>query len=224
MKHRFIHIAFLLSGFLLFSSRSCVPDADPDQEEKLKAQQDAIRVRIQEDFGSPYLFEDQLMVYGEKASQKVLDFADYLSLYSGKNMDTLFKLKIRDMLYTLFYEPDPLVCLTLIPGETKGKRHLSNLIGSINASDYQSILFTISDLKTHESFHRESDERYTGSLQCNFRISGVTDHDTTLIYDQCNQVKTVLDRTSKAFGEGKSMLVWQVFLAEIDICADAILP
>jgi hypothetical protein len=220
MTQKIIYIVLLIAGFILLSSRSCVPDTDMDQEEGLKAQQDAIRVKMQEDFGSPYLFEDQLMVYGEKARQKLLDFADYLSLYSGKNLDTLFKLQVRDMLYTLFCEPDPLVRLSLIPGETSGKRYLSNLIGSINASDYQSIIFTVSDLKTHEFFQWESNERYTGSLYCHFGITGVADHDTILLYNQCNRVKTVLVQTSKNFGEDQSMLVWQVFLTEIDACPD----
>jgi len=224
MTYKIIYNALLIAGFLLFSSKSCAPDADLDQEERLKIQQNTIRGEIEEVFGSAYLFEDQLLVYGDKARQKLLDFADYLSLYSEKNMDTLFKEHVRDMLYILFYDTDPMVQLTVDPGDiaVNKQNNLSKLIGSIDASKFQSIIFTVYDLKTFEPLHRESDDRYTGSIKCNFRISGLSDLDTTLLYNHCNQVKTICTRISKSFGEGKSMLVWQVFLAEIDACPDEI--
>jgi len=224
MTHKIIYIVLLIAGFFLLSSRSCVPDTDLDQEERLKVQQNKIRGEIEKDFGSAYLFEDQLIVYGDKARQKLLDFADYLSLYSDKSMDTLFKQQIRDILYSLFYKPDPLMQLAVVPGDIaeNKQKSLSKLIGSIIASDYQSIIFSVYDLKTLEPLHRESDDQYTGSIRCNFRISGLADLDTTLLYNQCNRVKTIVTRTNKSFGEGKTMLVWQVFLEEIDTCPDGV--
>jgi len=218
MNRKIYHIIFLLTGFVILSSKSCEPDVDFDKEAWLIAEQDTIRSEIKEDFKSEYLWGDRLMVYGEKAKQKLLDFADYLSLYSGKNIDTLFKQQVRDMLYRLFYEKDALVELSVAPTNITGKKpaNLNDLLGRIDASNYQSVVFAVSDLKTLEPLHMESPERYTGMLGCTITIFGITASDTILLNETLNTVKILTTRTKKQFGTGASIQIWQVFLHEVD--------
>jgi hypothetical protein len=208
----------MTSGVFMLTSKSCEPDVHTDQEARLKVEQETTLKEIKNEFESEYLFEDRLLAYGKKAKQKLLDFADYLSLYSGKNIDTVFKQQVRDMIYKLFYCKDAIVQLSVVPTDRAGnkKNNLTDLFNSIDASPYKSIVFVISDLKTIEPLHLESVERYTGKIGCCFSISGITENDTTLLYQTFNHVKIITTRTSKQFGADTSLLIWQVFLAEVD--------
>jgi hypothetical protein len=157
------------------------------------------------------------MAYGEKAKQKLFDFADYLSLYSGKNIDTLFKQQVKDMIGRLFYNHDAIVQLPVFPAyrARNKKSNLTDLFCSIDASRYKSIAFAVSDLKTIEPFHLVNGERYSGKIGCCFNITGITQNDTTLLYKTFNQVNIIATRTSKQFGSGTSLLIWQVFLVDV---------
>jgi hypothetical protein len=218
MTGKIIYIVVLFIGFIILTSKSCEPDMNIDQEARLKAEQDTILKEIRNDFEAEYLFEDKLMAYGEKAKQKILDFADYLSLYSRKDVDTLFKQQIKEMIYRLFYNENTIVQLYINPTNSNGvdEHNLNILLGNIDSSKYQSIEFLISDLRIIEPLHLDSIERYTGKLGCKFRITGITKTDTILLYNKSNRVKIITTRTKKEFGDETSLLIWQVFLFEID--------
>jgi len=218
MINKILHILFILAGFIVLTSKSCEPEVDKTHDAGLGAKQDTTLTKIRSEFVSEYLLEDELMAYGEKAKQKLFDFSEYLSLYAEKNMDTLFKLQVREMLYRLFYSKDASIVLSAFPTDlaAEEKHHLTGLLNGIDASKYESIEFTPSDLTTIEPLHMESIERYTGKLGCNFRITGITGHDTTMLQESSCQVKIAVIRTNKQFGAETVLQVWQVFLVGID--------
>jgi hypothetical protein len=191
---------------------------DHDEEARQKEKQNLIKKEIKDDFESEYLFEDRLMVYGERAKQKLVDFTDYLNLYSCKDLDTLFKQQVRDMIYRLFYDKEAVVQLSVVPGNGTGhtQKNLTELLNSIEKSTYREIEFRITDLKIVEPLSLESIDRYTGKIGCGFRISGITEKDTTLLYEEAKRVKIITTRTSKQFGADTALLIWQVFLDEVD--------
>ena len=218
MTRKIICILLLTTGLFVLTSKSCEPDIDMDEEARLKAEQESTLKEIKNEFESEYLFEDRLMAYGEKAKQKLVDFTDYLSLYSGKDLDTLFRQQVKDMIYKLFYEKDAMIQLSVVLADNTGDKenNLTGLLSGIEASNYQSIGFAISDQKIIEPLHLESTERYTGKIGCCFRISGITEKDTTLLSETINQVKMIATRISKQFGDETSLQVWQVFLYDIE--------
>jgi len=218
MTRKIIYILLLTTGLFVLTSKSCEPDIDMDEEARLKAEQESTLKEIKNEFESEYLFEDRLMAYGEKAKQKLVDFTDYLSLYSGKDLDTLFRQQVKDMIYKLFYEKDAMIQLSVVLADNTGDKenNLTGLLSGIEASNYQSIGFAISGQKIIEPLHLESTERYTGKIGCCFRISGITEKDTTLLSETINQVKMIATRISKQFGDETSLQVWQVFLYDIE--------
>jgi hypothetical protein len=218
MTGKIIYIVVLFIGFIILTSKSCEPDMNIDQEARLKAEQDTILKEIRNDFEAEYLFEDKLMAYGEKAKQKILDFADYLSLYSRKDVDTLFKHQIKKMIHRLFYNDNAIVQLSINPTNNNrfDEHNLNGLLGNIDSSKYQKIEFQISDLKIVEPLHLDSIDWYTGRLGCNFLITGITENDTILLYYKSDRVKIITTRIKKEFGDETSLLIWQVFLFEID--------
>src|SRR4030042_7120601 len=181
MNRKIIYILLIAIGYIILTSKSCGSDMVNDEEARQKEKQDLIKKEIKDDFESEYLFEDRLMAYGEKAKQKLVDFTDYLNLYSCKDLDTLFKQQVRDMIYRLFYDKDAVVQLTVVPGDRtcNKKKNLTELLHCIDTSPYETIEFSITDLKTLEPLYLDSVDRYAGIIGCGFRISGITEKDTT---------------------------------------------
>ena len=216
---KIIHISLMIFGLVLLASKSCGPDAEIDREANLRAEQDTTLMEIKGEFESEYLFEDKLMAYGEKAKQKLLDFADYLCLYSDKSMDSLFKQQLKDMAGRLFINKDAVIQLGVITPDRVGYResNLSSLLDELEESKYRSVNFRIYDLKTIDPLHFESAERYTGKLSCRFIITGISESDSLLLSETMNRVKMVVSHTSKQFGSDTSLLIWQVFLDGIEV-------
>lgn len=218
MIRNILYILLMIAGFITLTSKSCESDAYNDHEAKLKAKQDSAMKELRNGFESEYLLEDGLMAYGEKAKQKLLDFADYVSLYSGKNIDTLFKEQVRTMIYRLFYSQDAILQLPVVPTNRIGyiKNNLSGLLCSIDSSRYRQLEFEISGLKTIEPLHLDSDKRYSGTIGCQMRISGITGNDTTLVCEKSTEARIIVIQKNKQFGNDRSLLIWQVFLYRIN--------
>jgi hypothetical protein len=195
-----------------------VPESDTYDETGLKVKQDKTLKEIRNEFSSEYLFENQLIAYGEKGKQKLSDFADYLSLYSVKNTDTLFRQQIKEMIYRLFYNGDATIQLSVDSTHRvmKTKGNLSYLLSRIDELKFKSLVFAISDLKTLEPLHRESTSKFIGKIGCSFKISGISEKDTALLSKTNYQVKIITAQTWKHFGTNKPLLIWQVFLSEVD--------
>lgn len=219
MIRKTIHVLLIMIGFIILTSKSCCPDTEIDKEAILKAEQDTTLMEIKSEFASEYLFEDKLIVYGEKAKQKLLDFADCLCLFSDKNLDTLLKQQVKDMTYRLFFNKDAIIQLgiDMHDKDGHGKKTLASLLAELEGSDYRSVEFGIFDLRTIEPLHFERADRYAGKLGCRFKITGITENDSLLLSETINQVKMIVTRTSKQFGADTSWLVWQVFLDEIEV-------
>jgi hypothetical protein len=214
MRIKISHIVLLLTGFMILSSKSCEPDTFPNGEADLQANQDSLLREIKNQFESDYLHDEQLRIYGERAKQKLFDLADLLTLYSNKNMDTLFRQQVNTMITRLFLNSDaemPLSFTQIIP-EEKTKSHITHFLQQVNAASYTSIRFTVYDIKTIEPFHINSMERYTGMLGCRFRIAYMAENDTLLLKETSNRVSIIAAQTEKQFGDSAYNRVWQVFL------------
>ncbi|MBN2214902.1 MAG: hypothetical protein JW723_11710 [Bacteroidales bacterium] len=218
MIRKIIYILLMMIVVFILTSKSCGSDTYQDEEARLKKEQESTLKEIKNEFESEYLFDDRLMVYGVKAKQKLLDFADYLSIYSGKDLDTLFRQQVRDMIYNLFYEKEAMMQLSVVPADItlKKENDLAGLLAGIDASPYQSIGFAISGLKIVEPLHMENTESYTGKLGCFFRISVTNEKDTILLHETQSHVKMITTRIRKQFGNNTTLQVWQVFLGDME--------
>jgi hypothetical protein len=213
----------LFSGFIILSSRSCVPEQDTNRPARLKAAQDSTRMTIRKAFASEYLFENELMVYEEKAKQKLFDFADYLTLYADHQLDTAFKKQLKNMLFRLFYRTDAPLALSVIPSQPVRNTTLALLLESIDASPYTTIKFIATDTRTFVPMHRENADLYAGLLGTRITITATTENDTILLQDAMLSFRIVTKRTQKKFGAAPPQTVWQVFLDKTET-GDTIAP
>lgn len=218
MKIIIIYNILLTIGFIVLSSRSCESDTYyMDEESRSQSLQESTLSNIKSQFEAETLSEDQLMIYNKKAREKILDFTDYMSLYSDKDLDNAFKEQIKDVMYRLFSDHDAVVELS-VGSEYKAEQinnTLIQLLNNIDESEYQSVDFTISGLKDIELLHFHSTGKYTGKISCEYKITGETGSDTTILYENTVQINIVATLTSKQFGENTSLMIWQVFLGDI---------
>ena len=217
MSRKFLHMVTLLTGLLIFSSKTCEPDIVPVEQTDMKTNQDSVLRKIKNDFEADYLYNEQLRNFGERAKQKLLDFTDLLTLYSDKRMDTVFKQQINDMIIRLFYHCDAEIPFSIIQMNPAGKTKntLSHLLQQIDVADCSPIRFTVHNLKTIEPFDSDSIDRYTGTLGCQFRMAYLTENDTLLLKETSNRIKIILTRAEKQFGDGVYRKIWQVYLDDI---------
>lgn len=212
---RNIHIILIIIGFFLLTSKTCEPEAGIGPE-NLETKQDILQHEIESEFESDYLDEGKLIAFGEKAGQKLTDFADYLSLYSVRQTDTLFKQQVKDMIYRLFYKKDNHIQLSSANEITNYHPSLAGVFNYIDASAYESLRFHISDHRLFIPLHQDSMAQYTGKLNSYISIAAVQGNDTVLISKNQILIKIILIRTHKQFGEEKSLNIWQVFLDDIE--------
>jgi len=216
MTRKIIHILLIISGYFILIAKSCEPDVSNNLEVRLMAEKDSILEGLREQFESDYLLDNTLQVYHEKARQKLLDLADYLSLYADKELDSLFKHQVRSMIIRLFYSGEVAVQIPLTAAWPENKEsRLNNLLERIDSAKYKLVRFEITDLAILEPLQLENSEQYKGLLGCNFRISGMTEHDTVLLVETNTRVRIMATRISKQFGTEETMRIWQVYLADI---------
>jgi hypothetical protein len=217
MIRKLIHIVLAVIGSVMLTSKSCAPESEFDAETRLRAKQDSVMNQIRSDFASEYLLEEELVVYTEKARQKLFDFADYLNLYAAENMDTLLRDQAKGMIYRLFFPKDATISLQVeaIVRDGEKVKKISDLLKDIDTSGHASLIFKIADMRTLEPLHQVSFGMYAGKLGCRFSIHAYDDQDTTLLHETYKEVSILTTRTSKQFGSAAQVQVWQVFLDEI---------
>lgn len=212
---RKIHIILFMVGFFLLTSKTCEPEAVMGPE-KTELKQDVLQHEIESEFESDYLVEGKLIAFGEKAGQKLADFADYLSLYSDRQTDTLFKQQVKDMIYRLFYKKDNHIHLSFANDISNYLPNLAGVFNYIDASAYESLRFHVSEQRLFIPLHLDSMSHYTGKLNSYLSIAAIQGNDTILISQNQIMIKIILIRTQKQFGEEKSLNIWQVFLDDIE--------
>ncbi len=218
MKNIIIYNILLVIGFIILSSRACESDVYfIDEESRSQSLQESSLSNMKSQFETETLSEDQLMTYQQKAREKILDFTDYMSLYADKDLDTAFREQIKNVMYRLFYDYDAVVELS-VGSEYKAEhinKTLKRLLEDIDASSYQSVDFTITDLKDIEPLHFQNIEKYAGKIGCDYTVTGIIENDTTILYKNPVQINIIATITSKQFGENTSLMIWQVFLEDI---------
>lgn len=215
MTLRYTHIILIITGFFLLTSKTCEPETGMDFENP-ETKQAVLQHEIESEFESAYLVEGKLIAFGEKAGQKLTDFADYLSLYSDRQTDTLFKQQVKDMIYRLFYKKNNHIHLSLENDIINYQPSLAGVLNYLDASSYESLRFHISDHILYIPLHLDSLAQYTGKLKSDISIIAVKGKDTVLISKYQILTKIKLIQTTKQFGEEKSLTIWQVFLDDIE--------
>jgi len=209
---KFIYIFCALLAYLVFSSRSCVPEAH--REAMKKAQIKKEKQEIRDQFGSDRLSEETLIAFEEKARQKLIDLSDYLNIYFDDSMDDTFRNQAQQMIKTLFIDDNTQINSLLTDKDGKRSYKLDKFFKKDPGSGADSIRFIIDSIEVSEHFHRSDEYLYDGKLTFHRYLEFQTATDTFSIDSTMMEADIILSKSNKIFGID-TLMVWGVHLGDI---------
>jgi len=210
-KFLFIFVAIL--AYLLLCSKSCGSD-EKDDAVRQEAELTKTKESIKNEFKSDDLSKKSLRAFEVKAKQKLVDFSDFLDIYSDKLMDGSFKKHARQMIMDLFIS-DSVRINNLLSNENDEKNiPISEFLSSDLAAGYNSMNFTFDSIKVAEPLRRIDDFNYKGRLSFSRRLKTHSASDTLFTGPKAMEADIMVSKVYKQFGTD-TLQIWSVFLGEI---------
>jgi len=211
-KCLFIYAVIL--AYFLFSSRSCetTEKKNYDLEETALA---STRDSIRHEFGADALSERSLRAFEEKAKEKLVDFADYLNIYSDKSVDKAFKEQAHQMILDLFIS-DSTSLIILPRGRMKEDSYTLKQfldLDLLSYYDFHAIVFD--SIKISQPLRPTNNHCYSGSLNFSKQVKYFSSFDTSVKVSSISRVDIIATKVRKPFGTD-TLKIWRVFLGKIE--------
>ena len=210
---KYLIIFGAILAYLTLSSKSCGSD-EKDDAAKNETELTQSKASIKAEFESDDLSRKSLRAFEVKAKQKLVDFSDYLGIYSDKQMDESFKNQARQMIKELFIS-DSVRINTLLSNEKDEKSiAIGEFLISYSASGFNSMDFIFDSIEVAEPLRRTDDYNYKGRLSFSRRAKTFTDTDTVFTGPVRMEADIMVSKVYKQFGSD-TLQVWGVFLGKI---------
>ncbi len=226
MKFRPIHIIIFLLGLIVISSPTC---EDPDDRENAYVKENGETITdeqvvfqtkdkmirsLKEEFGANFLSDNHLRAFEQRAKEKILDFADYTSIYSNKEYDKSFRKQARRMMLNLFADKNAKINFSFVDSQRVNDYTLPNFMDEIYTAEYNALGLNIGKIEIAEPLHLQENTTYEGSVKFSQQLYGITLSDTVLINSGVGYFEIIAIRVDKKFGTD-SLQVWEVLLGDL---------
>ena len=225
MKNRKIHIILIILGFALWGAPTC-NDPDPWENARVQANgeiisdellvskaREEIIESIEKEFEATYLDKENLRAFEERSKEKLLDFTDYLTVYSTKKYDESFKNQARRMLLDTYVDKGS-SRTNLLSSPNKNNHTLDEFLEEVNNMNYDFIKLNPDNISISDSLKLSENGNYTGEITFSGEILGISDLDTLIIRSGVNKIELIVQRSFKSFGND-SLKVWSVQFGDI---------
>ncbi len=175
---------------------------------------DEIMYSIREEFKAEHLTGINREAFEERAKEKLIDFADYLGVFSTKAYDTLFRQQARQMMVNLFINHDALISISMSGMNVSKTNTLETLIHDISTSEFNSVKLRIINPEIFELLHTEETAKYVGKIKFSHELLGISSDDTLLLDSGINQIDIIAAKFYNTFGND-SIRIWEVLLGDI---------
>jgi len=210
---RGILILLVIPAYLILCSKSCDSDREHDALEH-KAKTEQTKEGIRQEFQSDYLSDQTLRAFELKAKQKLVDFADYLSIYYNKNLDKALKDQAGQMITGLFAS-DKTVIKSFFPQKVSSREYLlTDFLRQDFMPDYSSVNVLIDSISVDTPLKRSGNDLFRGNLTFYRRLEACAPSDTLIIPGNRMNVEIIAKKVNKTFGTD-TLQVWGVFLGNI---------
>jgi hypothetical protein len=208
-----IFLAF--AAYLLLCSKSC-DSGHKDDAQMQKTRLTKTKALIRAEAESETLSDQSLRAYEVKAKQKLVDFADYLSIYYDKSLDQAMKDQARLMIADLFPSEDIILSPIIKGGKMAGKFTLGELLSEDYLPEYPSTKILIDSMAVCEPLKYAGESVYTGAITFYYRVKSVSGNDTLVSEKVKMETEILAKRINKSFG-ADTLKVWSVFLGNISM-------
>jgi len=210
---KFLFIFGAILAYLLLCSKSCGSD-EKDDAARQETELTKTKVTIKNEFESDDLSKKSLKAFEVKAKQKLVDFSDYLGIYSDKMLDESFKSQARQMILDMFISDSVRINNLLLNEPEEKNIPISEFLNSDFGSGYNSLAFTFDSIEVARPLRRIDDLNYQGSLSFSRRLKACSASDTVFIGPVRLDADIFASKVYKPFGKD-TLQVWGVFLGEI---------
>ena len=203
----------LLSCLLVLGLTRCATSHRERAIEKESAQATIMSGELETQFTADYLSPDRLAALEVRAQQKLIDFADYVTLIGNPTIDSTFRQQAKEQAHQLFIHPQ-----TLVAWEEENLVLESFLHKMEQRSDNQ--LYIIQNIEVvqplkqdsarQEPIRRDSAQQYSGLLTFSQLLA--TEGQETA-YPR--KVEIWVKKVDKKFGNEQKK-VWEGFLGSIE--------
>ena len=223
MKINKTHIAFILTGMIILGSPTCEDEGSEAEYVKEEVSStnkhvvtqtsENLRQSIESNFEASDLTQQQKIAFEERAKQKLLDFAEYLTLFASKELDTTFRYQAWQMIPSLFVHEGIQTNIKITGHDPEGSYPLNDLRQEIQHSDFSSIMLEIENILVTNPSKWIQEAEYKGSLVFTRNMRGIESSDTLVISSVEGYVDFYIKKVLKHFGND-SLQVWNVFLGD----------
>ena len=206
--------SYILMGcilYLLLSADSCNSNR-PESSEMHDVELTKEMKDLKTEFESDALTEKSLTAFEVKAKQKLVDFSDFLAIYTTEPIDELFKSQARQMILDLFITGKVRIN-DLLVNEPDQKDILINDFLDLK-SEYRSMNLKCDSINISEPLHRTKEMNYTGSLRFYRLLEVRTSSDTLIIAPARMEVEIFVSKVKKPFGKD-TLQIWNVSLGNM---------
>ena len=225
MKYRRIYIVILVLGFALWGAPTC-DDPDPwenaqilqgvdtksDPESVLQARKEIIE-KIEKEFDAPMLQKENLIAFEERAKEKLMDFADYINIYTNGTYDEAFRNQAKKMVMDQFYGEVEIKSSIITPHE-EDTYSLYTFMAEFSKLNFELVQLKIKDIEVSESLKYLDSETYTGRISFSRELLGISGQDSVIVSKDIDKIEIILNRTDKIFGND-TLKVWAVQLGNL---------
>jgi len=211
---RYLFVFCALLAYLLFCSKSCEsPKSDSFENPELEIAK--IKDSIKNEFESEDLTKTTLQAFEMKATEKLVDFSDFLNLYSDKEIDDTLKVQVRQIISELFMSENSSIKIVL-SHMAKGKgMKLNEFLMTDFTQIYDSINYHVDSTKVLQPLRRKDELCYAGILGFSLTINGFSSSAVNFKQTEALKIEMMVVKVEKTFG-ADTLNVWKVFLGNME--------
>lgn len=213
-KYNTIYLIALVILYMVFTAKSC-EETPAEKQERERKQFQEITNAIDESMESDYLSKESFLAFEEKAKQKIIDFGEFFSLYSRKDLDPELKKSVATQLNELF-QAESIIEIKWAIDMPQEKYRLDDLLMKISASKYDLLQVINDSIHVLESMEKINRETYKGSLIFKQDIYGISSFDTISMQHNHVQTDYYVKKVEKNFGID-TRSTWQVFIGTMKL-------
>jgi hypothetical protein len=207
---RFLYILTTCLLYLLLSSESCNSRQDSAASQEAELTKDV--AVLKSEFESDELSEKSLHAFEIKAKQKLVDFSDYLNIYTVKLTDESFRTQARQMILDLFISENIRINCRLLNEPDRKDIPVNDFLNEKFGYDFLNLKFD--SIRISQPLHLKNGLNYSGSLRFSRFLETRTSSDTLIKAPAKMEVEIFVSKIRKAFGRD-TLQIWNVSLGNI---------
>jgi len=206
------YIWILIVVYIVCSARTCNETEEATEKQKEEYTVNLIN-SVKDVFSSDSLSENLLRAFELSASEKLIDFTDYLKIASDTSLDLNFRLHAAGMIREFFIKGG-IEIKDFFKNQLKPKPATLEDLLSLSLSGKVAYWIKPLQININDPLTRVNDSTYIGSLSFNFKYISIKNPDAKEMISEDHFIEIFLIKNLNTFGK-ENLETWQTYLGEM---------